>query len=196
MADLIKISAPGIAQVLKDLDSFEAKTKALIHAELKASMQTIVRNAKREAAKDMGALASGVDYKEVNPTLFEYFSQLGYSAFLEFGTRRRVKIPPEVQKLGIQINYQKQTGTVEQALKSITAWVKRKGIRFDSASLTKSGKSKGKNKKLSYETTAWFIFHHIMINGIKPKPFFFPALLNETPLLQKRLEMIINNAKA
>lgn len=42
MADLIKISAPGIAQVLKDLDTFEAKTKAIIHAELKASIQTIV----------------------------------------------------------------------------------------------------------------------------------------------------------
>lgn len=195
MADLITISAPGIAQVLKDLDSFEAKTKALIHAELKSSVQTIVRNAKREAAKDMGGLAGGVNYKEINPTLFEYFSQMGYSVFVEFGTRRKVKIPPEVQKLGIQFKYEKQSGTVEQALKFITAWVKRKGIRIDSASTFKSGQKKGKNKKLSFEDTARYIFHRIMIFGTKPQPFYLPALLNETPLLQKRLELIINNAK-
>lgn len=196
MADLIKISAPGIAQVLKDLDSYEAKTKALIHAELKSSVQTIVRNAKREAAKDAGGLAGGIDYKEIGPTLFEYFSQMGYSGFVEFGTRRKVKIPPEVQKLGIQFKYEKQSGTAEQALRFITAWVKRKGIRFDSASTFKSGKNKGKNRKLSVEETARFIFHRIMIFGTKPQPFYFPALLNETPLLQKRLELIINNTKA
>lgn len=194
MAATVTIS--GLSELLRDIDKYESKVKALIQAELKASAQTVVRNAKREAAKDMGALAGGINYKEVSPTLFELFSQLGYSAFVEFGTRRRVKIPPEVQKLGIQIKYEKQSGTAEQALKSITAWVKRKGIRYDSASTFKSGKNKGKNKRLSIEETAWFIFHFIMINGIKPRPFFFPALLAETPLLQKRLELIINNTQA
>jgi hypothetical protein len=192
MAGTITIS--GLADVLRDIDKYEAKVQALIQAELKASAQVIVRNQKREAAKDVGALAGGINYKEVNPTLFELFSQMQHSAFIEFGTRRRVKIPPEVQKLGIQIKYEKQSGTAEQALKAITAWVKRKGIRYDSAATFKSGKNKGKNKRLSVEQTAWLIYHFIMINGIKPRPFFFPALLAETPLLQKRLELIINSA--
>jgi hypothetical protein len=101
-----------------------------------------------------------------------------------------------VQKLGIKFNTAKSSGTAEQALTFITAWVKRKGIRFESASVFKSGKKAGKNKLLSYEETAYFIFHHIMLVGIKPRPFFFPAMLNETPLLQRRLEQIINNNKA
>jgi hypothetical protein len=192
MAGAVTIS--GVSEVLRDFDRFEAKTKALIQAELKSSAQVIIRNAKGNAAKDMGALASGINYKEINPTLFELFSQLEYSAFVEFGTKRRRKIPPDVQRLGIQISYQKQSGTAEEALLFITAWVKRKGIRFDSASIIKTGSKKGVNKKLSSEETAWIIFHNIMRNGIKPQPFFFPALFDETPLLQKRLEMIINNA--
>lgn len=196
MGDIIKISAPGIADVIRDISSYNAKTQALISAELKASVQTMVRNAKRAAPKDMGNLASGVNYKEVNQTLFEYFSQSEYSGFDEFGTKRYRKIPPEVQRLGIQFSTSKTSGTAEQALKFITAWVKRKGIRFDSASVQKGGKNAGKNKQLSIEQTAYFIFHFIMINGIKPQPFFFPAMLNETPLLQKRLELIINNNQA
>lgn len=193
---MINISAPGIAEVIKNISTYSAKTQALIHAELKASVQTMVRNAKRQAPKDIGALASGVNYKEVNQTLFEYFSQSEYSGYNEFGTKRYRKIPPEVQRLGIQLSYEKSTGTAEQALNFIIAWTKRKGIRFESASIQKGGKKAGKNKLLSYETTAYLIFHFIMLHGIKPKPFFFPALLNETPLLQKRLEQIINNNQA
>lgn len=193
MADAITISAPGIADVIKNLNAYGAKTQALIHAELKASVQTMVRNAKKAAPKDMGALAGEINYKEVNKTLFEYFSQAEYSGFDEFGTKRRRRVPPEVQKLGIQFGTSKSSGTAEQALTFITAWVKRKGIRFQSATVQKKGKNAGKNKLLSYEQTAYFIFHFIMINGIKPRPFFFPALLAETPLLQRRLEQIINN---
>lgn len=193
MSDVITISAPGIAEVIRNLNAYGAKTQALIHAELKASVQTMVRNAKKAAPKDMGALAAGINYKEVNKTLFEYFSQSEYSGYDEFGTRRRRKVPPEVQKLGIQFSTEKSSGTAEQALNFITAWVKRKGIRFESATVQKSGKKAGKNKLLSYEETAYFIFHYIMLVGIKPRPFFFPALLNETPLLQSRLEKIINN---
>lgn len=190
---MINISAPGIAEVIKNFNSYGTKTQALIHAELKSSLQTIVRNAKRAAPKDMGALAGGINYKEINQTLFEYFSQSEYSGWDEFGTRRRRKIPPEVQKLGIQFSNEKSSGTAEQALNFIIAWTKRKGIRFESASVFKSGKKAGKNKLLSFEETAYFIFHHIMLVGIKPQPFFFPFLLNETPLLQARLEKIINN---
>lgn len=196
MADnLVTIKITGIEKLLKDFDQLDAKTKALIQSELKASAQIIIRNAKRNAPKDMGALAGGVGYKEVTQTLIELFSQLEYSGWQEFGTRRRRKIPPEVQKLGIQFNSGGKSGTAEQALKFITAWVKRKGIRFDSAATVKSGKNKGRNRKLTIEETAWFIFLNIMRTGIKPQPFFFPALFAEVPLLQKRLEMIINNAK-
>jgi len=190
---MINISAPGISDVIRDINTYSAKVQALIHAELKASVQTMVRNAKRDAPKDMGALAGGVNYREINQTLFEYFSQSEYSGYDEFGTRGRRRIPSEVQKLGIQFSNTKSSGTAEQALKFITAWVKRKGIRFESASLQKGGKNAGKNKLLTFEQTAYFIFHHIMLVGIKPRPFFFPAMLDETPLLQKRLEYIINN---
>lgn len=193
---MINISAPGISDVIRDINTYSAKVQALIHAELKASVQTMVRNAKRDAPKDMGALAGGVNYREINQTLFEYFSQSEYSGYDELGTRGRRRIPPEVQKLGIQFSNTKSSGTAEQALKFITAWVKRKGIRFESASIQKGGKRSGKNKLLSFEETAYFIFHHIMLVGIKPRPFFFPALLNETPLLQRRLEQIINNNQA
>src|SRR5574339_506681 len=110
MADVITISAPGIADVIKNINAYGTKTQALIHAELKASVQTMVRNAKKAAPKDMGALAGGIDYKEVNKTLFEYFSQSEYSGYDEFGTRRRRKVPPEVQKLGIQFSTSKSSG--------------------------------------------------------------------------------------
>lgn len=202
MADsLATIRITGIAQLLKDFDTFESKTKALIQAELKASAQIIVRNAKRKAPKDMGALAGGVGYKEVKPTLFEYFSQLNYSQFLEFGTRTKRLVPAEVQKLGIQLFTGRSPGTAKEALKFITAWVKRKGIRFKKGGgrnerVAGNKKPRYSNKThLSFEETAYLIFRHVMTIGIEAQPFFFKPLLDEVPLLQKRLELIINNAK-
>lgn len=194
MADSVTVSVEGIPKLLKDIDKYDGRIRALVANELKASAQIIVRNAKRAAPKDQGALASdrGVNYKKAGELLFEIVAPIEYAGFVEFGTRRKRKIPAEVQKIGFQFVGGKKSGTAEQALRFITAWVKRKGIKFQSAGTFKSGKKKGQQKNLTLEQTAYIIFHFIMLNGIKPQPFFFPAVFAETPLLEKRIQMILN----
>jgi hypothetical protein len=197
MADAFgNIRVDGIEELLKDIDSYDAKTRAVIHNEIKAAVQTVVRNAKRLAPKDQGALAAGINYQEVKQTLFRYFSQQETSSYKEFGTRRKRKVPPEVLKLGFQLQATgKSGGTAEQALIFITAWVKRQGFRFQSAGTFKSGKKAGQNKPLTLEQTAYLVFRKIMMVGSNPQPYFFPPLLAEIPLLENRLQAIVNNTK-
>ena len=197
MADAFgNIRIEGVEKLLKDIDQYDARTQAVIHNELKAAVQTIVRNAKRLAPKDQGALAAGVNYQEVKQLLFKYFSQQEISSYKEFGTRSKRRVPPEVMKLGFQLEATGKTGgTAEQALAFITAWVKRKGFRFGSAGVYKSGKKAGQNKPLTLEQTAYLVFRVIMLVGSNPQPYFFPPLLAEIPLLTNRLERIVNNSK-
>ncbi len=197
MADAFgNIRVDGIEQLLKDIDSYDAKTRAVIHNEIKAAVQTVVRNAKRLAPKDQGALAAGINYQEVKQTLFRYFSQQETSSYKEFGIRRKRKVPAEVLKLGFQLQATgKSGGTAEQALIFITAWVKRQGFRFQSAGTFKSGKKARQNKPLTLEQTAYLVFRKIMLVGSDPQPYFFPPLLAEIPLLENRLQTIVNNTK-
>lgn len=190
------VAIAGIEKVLRELDAYDAKTRSYIRAELKASLQTIVRNAKRAAPKDQGALAAGIDYKEVEYTLFKLLSQQETSSFQEFGIRSKRRIPAEVLKLGFQLQAASSVGgTAEQALTFITAWVKRQGFRFQSAATFKSGKKAGQNKPLTLEQTAFLVYMKIMRVGFGPRPFFFPALLTEIPLLEGRLKTLINQVK-
>jgi hypothetical protein len=197
MADAFgNIRIDDVEKLLKGIDQYDAKTQALIHNEIKSAVQTVVRNAKRLAPKDQGALAAGINYQEIRRSLFRYFSQQETSSYKEFGTRSKRNVPPEVLKLGFQLEATGKTGgTAAQALAFITAWTKRKGIRFGSAATFKSGKRVGQNKALTLEQTAYLIFRIIMLVGSKPQAYFFPPLLAEIPLLTNRLQTIVNNSK-
>jgi hypothetical protein len=124
------------------------------------------------APVDQGFLRARIKPKEISQMNWEVISASEGSAWMEWGTKRKAKVPAAMAAYAQQFKG-KGNGTAEQAINNLMGWVERKGIRFDSAGLYASGKKKGQNKKLSLEQTAYIIFHFIMINGIKPQPFFF-----------------------
>lgn len=190
MADVLTLNISGDL-----LDRLKRAPQTLIQEvqrELKDGADRIARNAQRDAPVDEGALRRGITVAKVNDSEFTITSAARHSPFIEWGTKRRVKVPAGLQQYAAQFRGN-AGGSAAEALKAIMGWVRRKKIRFDSAGRFKSGQRKGQNRQLTLEQTAYIIFHFIMINGIKPQPFFFEQVPKEEPILVKNLTNVLKD---
>lgn len=105
--------------------------------------------AKQAAPKDIGFLAGGISHKRVAQDNWEVISAKEYSAYVEWGTRSKTRVPAELSAYAAQF----KGSTGESGAKAfIFAWAKRVGIP---------------------EEFWWPVFISIMRNGINPHPFFF-----------------------
>lgn len=182
----------GFQDVLTRLERAPATIVQEVNRELKDSADRIARNAKRNAPVDEGRLRNEISVVKVSETQYDVVSPVSYSPFIEWGTRRKARVPAELASYAAKFKGAKG-GSAADFLKAIMGWVKRKGVRFDSAGLFKSGKRKGKNKPLTVEQTAYIVFHFIMLNGIAPQPFFFKNLDAEKPILLNNVRKVLDN---
>jgi hypothetical protein len=115
-----------------------------------------------------------------------------YAAYLEFGTRKFAaayvsKLPSDWQSFAAQYKG-KAGGTIDDLLMNLVEWVKSKGF---AAYTTKSGNiSKSKNSLQAQESAAYIIARSILINGIKPQPYLYPAVTNQMDKLKDNLNNI------
>lgn len=194
MADVFSFSVSGNL-----LDRLKRAPQTLVQEvdrELKDGADRIMQRALRTLSSnktiDEGGLARGISVKKEREMEYVVVSSARHSPFIEWGTKRRVKVPAGLQQYAAQFRGS-SGGTAAQALKAIMGWVRRKQIRFDSATRFKSGQRKGQNRQLTLEQTAYIIFHYIMINGIRPQPFFFPSLDAEASIITKNIENVLKN---
>lgn len=100
-----------------------------------------------------------------------------YAPFLEFGTKKQVSVPAEWADYALQFKGFKQ-GTIADFEKNIEQWLKRKGFAGD---------------ETQRKSAAFFIVRHILINGLKPRPFAYPAYQDTVKLLPDRINKVIEN---
>ncbi len=136
-----------------------------VDAELAAGAYDIAAEAIQRAPGDVGFLRQGIGAEKNGPLNYTVFSRVLYSAYVEFGTRANVDIPPGLEEFAAQ--YIGSVGaTALGAKEAIFAWCARKGI----------------------DQKAWYaIYISLMVNGVTPKPFFFPALNRQAPLIYNRV---------
>jgi len=187
-----KIQLKGIERLMDRIQKAPMKIKLEISRELLAGAEVIVRNAIRDAPVDEGGLRRGISLEKKDDLNFKVVSAAEYSPFVEWGTRKKVSVPAELSSYAQTFKGAKGSGSREQAFKAILGWVRRKGIRIDSSKSFKSGKKKGQKKKLTLEQTARIIFHAIMVNGVKPKPYFFKNYFQQAPIIVKNIEAVLN----
>lgn len=172
MAAPFTLDLEGIAEIQQRLAKASGKLVKDVDGVLARNVGIIARNAKRDAPSDEGYLRNSISDRKVKTLNYEVVSAAKYSPYLEWGTKRRAKVPPELQSYAQQFKGLK-TGSAEEALNAIMGWVRRKGIKIKSA---------GKGY-LTDEQTGYLIFHLIMINGIKPRPYFFKNFNKQEPII-------------
>jgi hypothetical protein len=133
---------------------------------------------------DRGIIKQQLGFEEDSKLVFRLFCNAPHAAYLEFGTGKKFKAIPGVDSSQYK---GKGDGQGEGFFENILGWVKRKRIRWESAAKYKTGAKAGQHKLLSFEETAQFIYHFILINGTKAQPFFFAPFLSRREALKKKI---------
>lgn len=172
---MFSVNVQGLDATLKKFDQLAKDTQEGVQAALNDWADRTATDAKQlvsAQSSDEGALLRSISpiYGNGNASVV---ASAKYAAYIEFGTRKFAAayvstLPQDWQAYAATFKG-KTTGTFEQFLKSIMAWAGRKGIEEDKA---------------------YFIAKLIMINGIRPKPFIYPSVNKNLPLLIKDIKNI------
>jgi len=191
---MITISIQGLEGLKERLQKATDTQLQEVSAEMEESMRIMVARAKEDAPKDMGRLVGSISYQKLNQFEFEMVCQVGYAAYVEFGTKSKVVIPPGLEAEAAKAKG-KGSGDYFDFLNAILDWVKRKGIGFERFTETNKVRSRFGQKTISRQDrlhdVAERIAFTIIRNGIKPHPFFFKQLETEKPQLLNRLQQIL-----
>jgi HK97 gp10 family phage protein len=99
---MIKVEVKGLRELQAKLSKKQSSLTTEGEAVLERAAQVFVRNAKRDAPKDMGRLAQGISYMKTGALSFTIVSAQEYSPYVEWGTITKVKVPAGEQNYAIQ----------------------------------------------------------------------------------------------
>ena len=164
----------NIDKVIKDIEKFGIDAKQEISFITQDVAGTIKLDAKNNAnrlgVKDRGDLVQGIEEVRVTDTNYKIEARAKYSAFMEFGTGTKVRVPKEMQEIASQFKGKKE-GSFSDALKFIREWCKRKGID---------------------ESAAYPILISILNKGIEARPYLYPAFVKGRKEYLKALKDLLN----
>lgn len=144
---------------LTGFKEFEAKLKRLpatllqeVDGVTEDAAQNWAGRAIQAAPVDQGRIRQGISTNKVKAADYEVVSNADYSAFVEWGTKTKVRVPAGLSAYAAE--FRGGNGATDPK-KFIYDWCKRKGI----------------------DPKLWFvIYRSIMVKGITPQPFFFPQM--------------------
>ena len=188
---MIKIKLDGIKGTIADVERIAKDSQQRTKIALVDFGTKVEADAKRDAPADEGKLRNSINsvYRDgevsINVTA-------DYAAFMEFGTRKfaakYVATLPADWKAYAATFKGGGGGSFDQFIQAIMAWVRRKGIGADTTSSGNVSNSRSSLDK--QQQAAYWIAINILQNGIKPKPFLFPAVKRHTPELIKDINEI------
>lgn len=163
------INISGLKELEAKLAKAETNIRDRVDVALLEGATGIATDAKLNAPGDQGILHGEIGWARRGELKFEVFSHAIYSAYVEFGTRTKVSIPPGLEEFAQQ--FKNLPGGSLGVKEAIFAWCKRKGI----------------------DPKAWYsIFISIMVKGTEPHPFFFPAVAKWRPIIIENVTKELN----
>jgi hypothetical protein len=169
-----RIEMKGLDATVKKVESLAANLKRDIQDELNAFAIEVSSTAKRLAPADEGHLRGAINPVFGTNLEASIVVTVVYAAFMEFGTRKFAAqyvatLPADWQRYAATFKG-RGGGDFDQFLKAIMAWVKRKGID---------------------DAAAYPIAMKILREGVRPRPYLYPAIQQHLPELKTRLKAII-----
>ena len=167
---MIKIETKGIGALVKKFDELSKEGKVAVQSALNDWADRTASDAKSLVSansSDEGALLRSISpiYKQ---GAAEVISTSKYAAYIEFGTRKFAaayvsSLPQDWATYAATFQGKAAMGgSFADLVQSIMGWCKRKGID---------------------EKAAYPIARKIIINGIKQRPFLYPSVIKNTPIL-------------
>lgn len=165
-----RIKLEGAREFEKKLKQIHKEIRAEVTEEIKDAGRKWEQGAKRDAPKDQGRLAQSIKSKgrvmEAEVTV-----SVEYAPYVEWGTKRRVKVPADIADYASQFRGNKGGVSGLSLQKLLYAWMDRVGIPDDKQ---------------------WAVLMSILANGIKPHPFFFIQRPKVEADMIKNIKAILN----
>lgn len=168
----------GVSDLIQRLTRTGDQGSRIAKASVSVIADMIVADAKRNAPADLGTIRQNIgqntiqDGEKVTATIF---SAAPESAFQEFGTGGKVDVPTEMAEIALTFKG-KSGGSFIEFVKALTDWLRRHGI----------------DEKAAYPAA-----RKILLQGLKPQPFLYPAYVaNKSkllPMLQTALTTQLRN---
>lgn len=164
----------GFKELEKRLKKAAPEIRVKVDAAAEAVAQEIAEDAKLRAPIDMGTLRGSIAPVPTEGGWKVVANSTGaapYAPFVEFGTGARFDktIPAEWAAVAAKFKGTR-TGSFEDGLDSIKQWCRRNGIEEDQA---------------------YFIFVSILRNGLKPRPYLWPAYVTNVVKFLNDVEDIL-----
>lgn len=189
----LTLNFTGIDKALANINT--KKFKQEIQDELNSFGLDVVRDAKALAPVDEGHLKGAIEYKSAALSITITVG-VDYAAYVEFGTRKYAaqhvaSLPAEWQEFASQ-SKGAGGGSFDELVMNIVRWVKAKGIGATFSIATHKREGFGKQSAATTDdATAYAIAKHIIIVGIQPHPFLYPAFEKNRIELIKRLKSLL-----
>lgn len=172
---MITINVTGLDSVLSKLQNMSESAQEKVQPALNDWADTVALNAKQlvsSNSSDEGNLLRSI-FPVYGVGGASVVASASYAAYIEFGTRKFAasyvsSLPDTWQALANQAKGP-AGGSFKEFVASLMAWCRRKGI----------------DEKLAYP-----IAKKIIIQGIMPKPFLYPAVEKAYPQLIKDLKSV------
>lgn len=193
MAGTFKFEIKGFDKLQKRLNAVPTKLRKEVGAEIHDGAKRINAKQLRLVPVDEGGIKQSTDIKKINELNIELTSSKHYVPFMEFGTKRRIRVPSELTAYAAQFKQSGPKITFEEFLKIITAWVHRKGIAGRFSVKTKRRLGSKANQQTEDEQTAYPIALSILRHGVKPHPFFFQPFFDERESIVKNIEKVLKD---
>lgn len=164
----INVKIKGLKEVEKLLGK-QGQQRLLreISEEMEIKAQEVRTKAVQKAPVDTGLVRAGIDV-EGKDLRWVIYTVAEYAGYVEFGTKGKVSIPPEMKEEADKFRGDK--GTYAEFKQAIDEWMRRKGIPEDAL---------------------WPIMAKIMGQGIEPQPFMWPAFQEGTKGIEKDIDAVI-----
>lgn len=138
-----------------------------ISEELEIGAQELRNKAVMRAPVNTGILRAGIDV-DGKGLMWIVYTVAEYAGYVEFGTRTKVKVPPEMKEEAEKFRGKK--GSYTDFKEAIAIWMRQKGIP---------------------EEALFPIMAKIMNVGIEPRPFMYPSMKEVEKTLPKELDRVI-----
>jgi len=172
MAFSIKIDGRDLKRLENALEekgkSMIGELDVIVEASAFAGLEAM----KRATPVDMGTLRNANSKGRIGPAHWSLFNNEPYAPFVEFGTGKKVDIPPELQAVASQFKGGKGIVTTGTLLDAIREWAGRKGIP---------------------DEAVYPIYLSILRNGINAHPFLQPAFRIAKKFLVQDIKDYIRN---
>lgn len=186
------LNLSGMENLTKRLKTIQDDLTKGVAEEISASTMKIEKDAKRNAPVNIGTLRQSIHGEStLNGMTGKVTVDASYGAYVEFGTGGKVKIPAGYEDFAAQFKG-KSGGSLEDFIRALTLWVKRKGLAGTYSVKTSRRLGSKSVKESQDEKLARFLAIKILKNGIRPQPFLIPAYEDEKPKLFNRLKKLLN----